>query len=189
MTEQELIEGCRLQDERYQEKLYDLFYADMLRVCLRYSKTKEDAGDILNRGFLKVFTHISTYRFDGAPGAWIRKIMVNTAIDFYRRQPRTTNVCLEEKDIAATDIEIEPEIYRKTNAEEILILLKSIPDIQQMVFNLYAIEGYTYSEIAQLLNIKESTCRWHLMEARKSLKQKLEQLLQTKNTRHEDMVT
>lgn len=189
MTDKELIEGCRLQDERCQEKLYDLFYADMLRLCLRYSKTKEDAVDILNRGFLKVFTHIGNYRFDGAPGAWIRKIMVNTAIDFYRWQQRMEGPFAEDKHITEVDIEIEPEVYRKTNAEEILLILKSIPEIQQMVFNLYAIEGYTHAEIAQLLNIKESTCRWHLMEARKLLRQKLEQTLLTKNTRHEDMVT
>jgi RNA polymerase sigma factor (sigma-70 family) len=186
MTDKALIKGCLLQDERCQELLYKKFYPDMLRVCTRYSQTREEAMDILNRGFLKVFDSLSSYKEQGPLGAWIRRIMVNTAIDYYRRQVQLLPV---ESDTADVQVEIGPDIYAKIDAEEILLILKSIPRHQQIVFNLYALEGYTHTEIGELLQISESTSRWHLMEARKVLRQKLEDLLQTKNNRHERFCT
>lgn len=185
MTDKELIKGCLLRDERCQEMLYKKFYPDMLRVVMRYGNTREEAMDILNRGFLKVFHSLSTYKEQGPLGAWIRRIMVNAAIDYYRRQMQ---IVPAETGIDDMQIEIDPDIYGKIDAEEILLLLKSIPRHQQMVFNLYALEGYTHTEIGQLLQISESTSRWHLMEARKLLRQKLEDLL-TKNNRHERFFT
>lgn len=183
MTEKELIKGCLLKDERCQEYLYKTYYPDMLRVCMRYS---DEAMDILNRGFLKVFENIASFKGDGPLGAWIRRIMVNTAIDYYRRQMQ---IVPADTNITDVQIEIDPDIYGKIDVQEILLLLKSLPQHQQMVFNLYAVEGYTHTEIGQLLQISESTSRWHLMEARKLLRQKLEDFLQTKNNRHERFFT
>jgi RNA polymerase sigma-70 factor, ECF subfamily len=177
MTEKELIKGCLLKDERCQENLYKKFYPDMLRVCIRYSHNRDEALDILNRGFLKVFENLSSYKEEGPLAAWIRRIMVNTAIDYYRRQMQ---IVPAETAIDDVQIEIDPDIYGKMEVEEILLLLKSIPQHQQIVFNLYALEGYTHTEIGQLLQISESTSRWHLMEARKLLRQKLDNLLQSK---------
>jgi RNA polymerase sigma-70 factor, ECF subfamily len=187
MTEKELIKGCLLKDERCQEMLYKKYYPDMLRVCMQYSHSREEAMDILNRGFLKAFHSLSSYKGQGPLGAWIRRIMVNAAIDYYRRQMQ---IVPAEANIDELQIEIDPDIYGKIGVEEILMLLKSIPRHQQIVFNLYALEGYSHTEIGQLLQISESTSRWHLMEARKLLRQKLDNLLQTKkNDRHEQFFT
>ncbi|ANE51875.1 RNA polymerase sigma factor [Flavisolibacter tropicus] len=179
MCEEALIKGCIQQDKRCQESLYKQYYADMLRVCLRYAKSQEEALDILNRGFLKVFTHIATYKQSGALGAWIRRIMVNTSIDYYRGKSALENVVPLNKD-AADDLQqafIQPEIYARFSSNDILLLLQSLPTNYRLVFSLYAVEGYSYGEIANLMNLKETTCRWYLMEARKLLQQRMKQLL------------
>jgi RNA polymerase sigma factor (sigma-70 family) len=179
MCEETLIKGCIQQDKRCQETLYKQYYADMLRVCLRYAKTQEEALDILNRGFLKVFTHIAAYKQSGALGAWIRRIMVNTAIDFYRGKSAMEKVVplSPETEDNLEQAFIQPEIYTRFSSNDILLLLQSLPTNYRLVFSLYAVEGYSYSEIATAMDIKEATCRWYLMEARKLLQQRMKQLL------------
>lgn len=178
MCEETLIKGCIQQDKRCQETLYKQYYADMLRVCLRYAKSQEEALDILNRGFLKVFTHIATYRQSGTLGAWIRRIMVNAAIDFYREKSALEKVVpLMETEDDLQQVFIQPEVYARFSSNDILLLLQSLPTNYRLVFSLYAVEGYSYGEIANVMEIKEATCRWYLMEARKLLQQRMKQLL------------
>lgn len=179
MGEQALIEGCLRQDKRCQEGLYKHFYTDMLRVCLRYAKSQEEALDILNRGFLKVFTHIASYNQTGVLGAWIRRIMVNTAIDFCREKTageKVVPLCIETEDHLSQAF-IQPEIYSRFSSQDILLLLQSLPTNYRLVFTLHAVEGYSYREIASVMDIKENTCRWYLMEARKLLQERMKQLL------------
>jgi RNA polymerase sigma factor (sigma-70 family) len=178
MSEETLIKGCIQQDKRCQETLYKQYYADMLRVCLRYAKGQEEALDILNRGFLKVFTHIAAYKQSGALGAWIRRIMVNAAIDFYREKSALEKVVpLIETEGDLQQVFIQPEVYARFSSNDILLLLQSLPTNYRLVFSLYAVEGYSYGEIANVMEIKEATCRWYLMEARKLLQQRMKQLL------------
>jgi RNA polymerase sigma factor (sigma-70 family) len=178
MSEETLIKGCIQQDKRCQETLYKQYYADMLRVCLRYAKSQEEALDILNRGFLKVFTHIAAYKQSGALGAWIRRIMVNAAIDFYREKSALEKVVpLIETEGDLQQVFIQPEVYAHFSSNDILLLLQSLPTNYRLVFSLYAVEGYSYGEIANVMEIKETTCRWYLMEARKLLQQRMKQLL------------
>jgi len=179
MSEAMLIEGCLRQDKRCQERLYKAYYADMLRVCLRYSKSQQEALDILNRGFLKVFTHIASYKQSGALGAWMRRIMVNTAIDFYREKTTVEKVvplCVESEGELGQAF-IQPEIYARFSSQDILLLLQSLPTNYRLVFTLHAVEGYSYREIAGVMEIKENTCRWYVMEARKLLQERMKQLL------------
>jgi len=189
MHEELLIRGCIKGDKRCQESLYKLFYADMLRVCLRYAKSGEEAGDILNRGFLKVFTNIAAFKQAGALGAWIRRIMVNTAIDFYRQKTALEKVVplAVETDDTLPEAYIQPEIYDRFSSNDILLLLQSLPTNYRLVFTLHAVDGYSYREIATLMDLKEPTCRWYLMEARKQLQLKMKQLLLlTPQTNHYD---
>lgn len=172
-----LIEGCIQQDTRCQEALYKQFYADMLRVCLRYAKSQEEALDILNRGFLKVFTHLASYKQSGALGAWIRRIMVNTAIDFYREKTVLEKVVPLSTDTEEDQPFIQPEIYARFSSHDILLLLQSLPTNYRLVFTLYAVEGYSYREIAHMMDMKETTCRWYVMEARKLLQARMKQFL------------
>lgn len=179
MCEETLIRGCLIQDKRSQEILYKQYYSDMLRLCRRYAKSQEEALDILNRGFLKVFMNITSYKHTGALGAWIRRIMINTAIDFYRDKSASENIvplCVHIEDDLQQTL-IQPEIYTRFSSNDILSLLQSLPTNYRLVFTLHAVEGYSYTEISNAMNIKESTCRWYLMEARKLLQERMKKFL------------
>jgi RNA polymerase sigma factor (sigma-70 family) len=168
-----IIEGCIANERQAQENLYKSFYADMLRVCIRYLKTDELAREGLNMGFLKVFQHINTYQgHKGEPGAWIRTIMVRTCIDLRRKELKfTTDAAGTE---VAEQVSISPEILEKLYAEDLLSLTRKLPDATQMVFNLYVIDGYSHKEIGEQLTITESTSRWHLSEGKRQLRLLLE---------------
>ena len=163
-----LIKGCKENDRKAQERLYTLFYEAMTLLCLRYTKNVQDALEVLNNGFLKVFKKIDQY--DPARAAlstWIRTIMVNSAIDFIRTQkPSYTSLTDHEEEAAA----VENEAVSKMDAEELLTLIRNLPTTTKLVFNLYIMEGYSHGEIASMLGVNEGTSRWHLSEARKILK-------------------
>jgi len=169
-----IIEGCIANERQAQESLYKLFYADMLRVCIRYLKTDELAKEALNMGFLKVFQHINTYQgHKGEPGAWIRTIMVRTCIDLRRKELKFTSDVSAETE-SADQVSIAPGVLEKLYAEDLLSLIRKLPDATQMVFNLYVVDGYSHKEISEQLAISESTSRWHLSEGKKQLRSLLE---------------
>jgi RNA polymerase sigma factor (sigma-70 family) len=168
-----LLEGCKANQRTAQEALYKFYYEDMLKVCRRYLKSDQLAQEALNTGFLKVFEHIN--QFDakkGEPGAWINTIMVRTCIDLSRKEARfIEQVNIHEVNDAAF---IAPAVLEKLYAEDLLRYIRALPAATQLVFNLSVLEGYSHQEIGEQLNIKESTSRWHLSEARKQLKAMLE---------------
>jgi RNA polymerase sigma factor (sigma-70 family) len=167
-----LIEGCKKDERKAQELLYRSFYKVMMNLCVRYTKSEEDSKLVLNTGFLKVFKNI--HQFDPAKASlytWIRTIVVNCCLDHIKSTQRTLAANeLQEAEI----VHIEPEVNGRMKAEEILLLIRNLPPATQAVFNLYAIEGYGHKEIATLLKISEGTSKWHLSEARKNLKQQIE---------------
>ncbi|WP_315819688.1 sigma-70 family RNA polymerase sigma factor [Paraflavitalea speifideaquila] len=173
IADTELINGCINNSRRAQEQLYKQFYGPMASICLRYTRNQEDAIEVLHNGFLKVYKNIHTY--DAARASlytWIRKIIVNTAIDFIRaREKFYTKVELEKVEEPA----IEADAVQRMSAQELLQLVRKLSPATQGVFNLYVVEGYNHREIATLLGISEGTSKWHLSEARKQL----QQLLQT----------
>jgi RNA polymerase sigma factor (sigma-70 family) len=163
----DLIQGCIRNDRRAQELLYRQYCQAMISVCLSYTRNEWDAKEILQDGFLKVFRQIE--KFDAARASlytWIRTIMVRTAIDFLRKknqQPKTA----EWNDVY--DPEVDAEVILSMSAQQVLHLVKQLPDMLKAVFNLYISEGYTHAEIAILLKINEGTSKWYLSEARKKL--------------------
>jgi RNA polymerase sigma factor (sigma-70 family) len=166
---QALIEGCKKNDRRAQELLYKKFYVAMSSLCIRYISDKEDAVQVLNDGFLKIFKNIDAYNpYKAGLYTWIRKIFINTALDFLRKKPLGYSNDL-------TDQEEEPFIenitIQKMNADDLLITIKQLPAATQLVFNLYVVEGFSHSEIADMLKISEGTSKWHLSEARRRLRQ------------------
>ena len=165
--ENNLITGC-INNERWaQKKLYEDNYPAMMTLSMRYAGNNEDALDILHESFIKVFKNIHKYQTGTSVSAWIRKIVINTAIDFYRRDLRRKS---EELDVASyvnTDI---PDAVSNLSSEEILKALQRLPYSYRSVFNLYVIEGYSHKEIAEMMNINESTCRSNLVKARTKLK-------------------
>ena len=152
--------------------MYRQFYGAMMHICLRYSSNGQDATEILNNGFLKVFTRLDQYDpMRASLSTWIRNIMVHAAIDFLRAKhtsSQQTSFGEMEEDPA-----IESGVILKMNADELLELIRQLPATTQLVFNLHTVEGYSHPEIAAMLSITDSTSRWHLSEARKKLKQSI----------------
>ena len=141
----------------------------MMTVCLRYTRNDEDAVEVLNNGFLKVFKNIQRYDPKQASlYTWIRTIVINGCIDFIKQKnrPEKINELSEE-----SEVHIEPDVITKMKASELLDQVRRLTPATQTVFNLYVIEGYNHKEIAQLLTISEGTSKWHLSEARKNLQQ------------------
>jgi len=172
-TDIELISGCLVNDRQAQERLYKQFYGPMASICMRYTRNEEDAIEVLHNGFLKVFKNIHTYDSGKASlYTWIRTIVVHSAIDFLRQKERNfSSVDIER----VAEPEIDSEVIQKMKAEEILKLVRKLPQATQAVFNLYVVDGYTHKEIGKLLGISEGTSKWHLSESRRQL----QKLLQT----------
>jgi RNA polymerase sigma-70 factor (ECF subfamily) len=169
--ENDIIKGCLRGDRKSQEQLYKNYYRAMISLCLRYTKNEEDAVEVLNNAFLKVFNNLQRYEPAKASlYTWIRTVVINSCLDFIKSKERAeTYKELDE----ATEIHIPAEAISKMKATELLYLVRQLPVATQAVFNLYVIEGYNHKEISRLLNISEGTSKWHLSEARKNLQQKI----------------
>ena len=166
--ENDLIQACVRQERWAQQRLYEDHYSKLMGVCLRYSNNKEDALDILHEGFIKVFRNISKYQSGTSLIAWMRRIMVNTAIDYYRKSIRRRTDDLETAyDVRTSD----PDAISQCSEKEILAAIQTLSPAYRSVFNLYVIEGFAHKEIAEQLGITESTSRSNLVKARAKLKE------------------
>lgn len=166
-----IIEGCKQANRKAQEVLYKAYYKAMMTICLRYTKNEDDAVEVLNNGFLKVFQNIKQYEATKASlYTWMRTIVVNSCLDFVKKKGRASR---HQELNGDADVHIPAEVTGKMKAAELLALVRSLPPSTAAVFNLYVTEGYNHREIATLLNISEGTSKWHLSEARKGLQQKL----------------
>lgn len=167
----ELIAGCIAGKRDAQRRLYDKYAARMLAVCLRYSKTSFEAEDVLQEGFVKVFGNIQNFKRDCPVEFWIRKIMVNTALKYHRQKMYVSSAAEAEQ------IEKQPEeefIFSNYAFEELLAMVQQLAPRYQLVFNLYAIEGYSHKEIAAQLDISEGTSKSQYSRARAILKEMIE---------------
>ncbi len=165
--EQDFITACINKERWAQKKLYEDHYSKMMGVCLRYAKNREDALDILHEGFIKVFKNIAKYQPGTSISAWIRRIMVNTSIDFYRKSIRRRT---EDLDQAYHVNDKAADAVSQCSEQEILNAVQTLSPAYRAVFNLYVIEGYSHKEIAGYLGITESTSRSNLVKARAKLK-------------------
>ena len=172
-TTEIFIERCIKGDSKNQKQLFEQLYAPMFRVCLRYINHKEDAEDCLMKGFLKVFQNIHRFRYDGEGSlqSWIRKIMVNECLMFLRK--KSSLLFYPEEEIMPSSL--PADVLLKIEAEALYSLILQLPVGYRTVFNLFAVEGCTHKEIADLLGITESTSKSQFSKARAKLKQLLEQ--------------
>lgn len=169
-SEEDFIQACIAKEGWALKKLYEFHYPVMYPVCRRYANTEEDALDILHDGFIKVFRHIDKYQSGTSLVSWIKRVMINTAIDFYRRESRRRAVDIDDaKNLASGDADALSNI----SADEIIELLQHLSPAYRSVFNLYVIEGYSHKELADILQITESTSRSNLVKARTKLKELL----------------
>jgi RNA polymerase sigma factor (sigma-70 family) len=163
IDETDLIKGCIEGNRRMQEALYSRFSPRMYAVCLRYAGNAEEAEDILQEGFIKIFKKLDTFRSEGSFEGWIRRIFVNTAIEHFRRKRYLQTVSeKEENTIEGKDI----SVLDKLAAKDILALIKELSPGYRTVFNMYVVEGYTHKEIADMLNISEGTSKSQLSRAK-----------------------
>ena len=165
--EHDLIQACIRKERWAQRVLYEEHYGKMMGVCLRYSNNSEDALDILHEGFIKVFKNLARYETGTSLTAWIRRIMVNTAIDFYRKNVRRRTEDLEQAYHVSSG---DPDAVSKLTQQEILAAVQDLSPAYRAVFNLYVIDGYSHKEIGEILGVTESTSRSNLVKARMKLK-------------------
>jgi RNA polymerase sigma-70 factor (ECF subfamily) len=178
MTEQELIAGCIRQDRTCQELFYKQFYGKMLGVCLRYAKNRDEARDMLQEGFIKVFSALRNFAGRGSLEGWVRRIMVNTSVDHLRRNKHeyliVSTVSMREGDVPDRIDEVEEEALMSALSEEqILQAVQQLSPAYRTVFNLYVIENLQHKEIAVQLNISEGTSKSNLAKARYQLQKNL----------------
>lgn len=169
LSEQELIEGCRKGNRNLQKVLYEKYARKMTVVCMRYSKTTAEAEDILQEGFVKVFQGIKNFRQESKLETWITRIMVNTALNLQRKKLYLFPMI----DVEALELPQEEISISSIHFTELLEMIRSLPQGCQIVFNLFAIEGYNHKEIAELLKISEGTSKSQYARARSLLQQKL----------------
>lgn len=174
MEDSALVKKCIKGDARAQRALFEKFAPKMLGVCIRYAKNSDQAEDILQDGFVKVFTKLSNYSGNGSLEGWIRRIIVNTALDEIRRNIKfQNNISVDDVDYK---LELDSHIVEGLTAEDLMKIINDLPDGYRIVFNMFAIEGYSHKEIAMQLNISENTSKSQYSRARAYLKNKLEEL-------------
>lgn len=167
---EDIIAGCKKNELKSQEMLYKHFYGYAMSVCLIYSDNRDDAVEIMNDGFMKIFKSIKKQQEPKALKSWLRRIMVNTAIDHYRKnQKHRHHLDLDTGQQGSG----EREIYGNLAASEILNLVQKLPTSYRTVFNLYVMEGYSHKEIAEKVGISEGTSRANLSYANKQLRKML----------------
>ncbi|MBK8340400.1 MAG: RNA polymerase sigma factor [Flavobacteriales bacterium] len=175
-TERELVEGCLKEDRRFQELLYARYARRMYAVCLRYARHELEAEDMMQEGFIRVFDKLGGFRQDGSLEGWVRRIMVHTAINHYRRKAFQLERFGLEK---LPESPVQETVLGDLGTKELLALVAALPDGYRMVFNMYAIEGYDHAEIAAMLGCGESTSRSQLAKARRMLQERIHAIHET----------
>ena len=167
MDYHQLVKDCLKGEKAAQKQLYDHFASAMLGVCYRYTKSMVDAEDVLQEGFIMVFRNLHQFSFSGELGGWIRRIMVNTAINYLKKHSRYQTELLFTETVLHPVSDDNPEVALST--KELAELIRQLPPGYQTIFNLHAVEGYSHVEIGKILGIKEGTSRSQYARARSLL--------------------
>jgi RNA polymerase sigma-70 factor (ECF subfamily) len=166
MTDEELVKKCLENNRNAQKALFDKYSRNMMSLCIRYAGNEDDAKDILQEGFIKVFTRLKDYRGSGSLSGWIKTIMVNTALNHIKKRGMVTEwLEINEEFSVSADLQGDSRM----GEQELLKLIRSLPDGFRTIFNLFAIEGYSHKEIAGMMGISENTSKTQYMRARARL--------------------
>jgi RNA polymerase sigma factor (sigma-70 family) len=170
-----LIDGCKKQQRESQRMLYEHFYSFSMRICLRYSYVEEEAIEIMNDGFMKVFHNLDKFDQRLSFRGWLKRIMINTAIDYFRKNKKyQKNKSIDEYNNEGNDIaQFEDSVISKMSYNELIGMVQQLSPAYRTVFNLYVIDGYNHKEIAEKLNISEGSSKSNLSKARERLRQLL----------------
>lgn len=172
IPEKDIVKGCKEGKKEWQKKLFERYAPKMLAICARYCPSIEEAEDVLQEGFIKVFRNLNDFKFQGSLEGWIRRIMINTALNYLKLNTKH----MRNEDIDELEEQYQPEftVSDKDQLEEIMKALQSLPDGYRTVFNLFEIEGYNHKEIARMLNVSVNTSKSQLLKARRILRKKLD---------------
>ena len=170
-TIDELVTRCKANERKAQELLYKQFASKMLGVCMRYATDRMEAEDMLQNGFIKVFQKMEDYRGDGSFEGWIRRIMVHSSIEYYRKYHKM--VQLVDVEHAESHTSVDALATSKLAANDLMALIQQLAPGYRIVFNLYAIEGYSHREIAEIAGISEGASKSQLSRARAVLKEQI----------------
>lgn len=165
--DEDLIAGCLEQNRLAQKYLYKRYYGRVMGISMRYTRNEEEALDILNRSFLKVFTKLDQYKPTGSLGGWIARVVFNTAIDYVRSNTRYRKVMdfnIEKES------SLDPDIFDKLYMDDVYKAIQKLPSNSRAVFSLFYIDGYKHKEIAELLDININTSKWLLSTAKKQMR-------------------
>lgn len=165
---EQIIKGCLRNDRRSQQRVYELYYGKMLSVCMRYEKDRDSAKDLLQEAFIKVFSHIDRYKNDGSFEGWVRRIVVNNAIDAFRRK-KHEHIVLEDDFLINNLSEEQPEFDEEEEVlkpADVIEAMQQLSPAYKMVFNLYVMEEYSHKDIADQLGISVGTSKSNLAKAR-----------------------
>lgn len=174
-SEQEIIAGCRQKSRAIQEHLYKIYYSMFLKVCARYAKDMQDAEQLLNDGFLKVFTQIDKFNNTGSFEGWMRRIFINTCLDYLRSTALKEEMVMHVRAIPAeeSNLSVTNEGMESVEFKDMVKIIQSLPTMTRTVFNLFVFDGFNHKEVAQQLEISEGTSHWHLHQARSLLQKKI----------------
>jgi len=162
----QIVKGCKNGDRKSQEALYRQYYGYSMSIGLRYGKSRDEAEEIVQDAFIKLFKNIDRYNEAQPFKSWFRRIIVNAAIDYYRRNEKHQH----HQDIeTAYEVGHSEEVFERLSSQDIMAAVQELPPAYRMVFNLYAVEGYKHHEIAKQLNISEGTSKSNLAKARNKL--------------------
>ena len=173
----DLIKKCLAGKQSAMRSLYHICFADMYRVSARYGKHPEDIQEIIDNSFLKILKGLETYKNDEKFPQWVRTIAINSALDFVRAKQRKLKIFSDQELEVAEQTQINDHREWNTDLEvrDIFKVMQSLPEQYQIILNLFAIEGYAHKEISEMMDISVTTSRWYLSEARKMMKDKLNQ--------------
>ena len=171
-SEEEIIKGCIKKKKKYQKLLFDQYAPVLMAVCMRYSHDRQSAEDILQDGFIKIFDNLKKFRFEGSLEGWMKRIMVNTALNHYRANLKS--LYHQDIDEISDVLPSSKDMYADLQAKDIMALVQKLPPGYRTVFNMFDIEGFSHKEIAAKLGITENTSKTQLLKARKMLRRLLE---------------
>ncbi len=166
-SDKDLVEGCKSGNRRYQKILYEKYARKMYGICLSYAHERSQAQDILQDAFIKVFQHVGQFDIQGSLEGWIRRIVINTAIDSYRKEGKISNLLQVNED--TVESQSRNEGLSDLQLKDLMKQVQRLPDGARIVFNLYAVEGFTHKEIADRLDISIGTSKSQYNRARKLL--------------------
>ena len=174
---QDWIRACREGNARAQHKLFKHFYSVVMHICMRYAGSSDEAADMLNEGFLKVFSNLDKYENTGSFEAWLKRVVSNAALDYRRKYVKEVDLVELDglPDMQLADYSVNDAVS-KMSSQELVELIQLLPPVTRTVFNLFVFEGFSHKEIAQQMGITENTSAWHVNSARAKLKEAIKKM-------------